>query len=90
MAGSRGSALSRAIKFFEEADLREARAAFTIVEEVMDARMKKHEAGVTSQNKAAATPRKKRRTKAEIAADKAAHAAAPAGNEHKQESLASA
>jgi hypothetical protein len=37
MAG-KGSAISRAIKYFEEADLREARAAFQIVVGVMNER----------------------------------------------------
>jgi hypothetical protein len=86
---SRGSALSRSVQFFRESNLDEARVAFQLVEEVMDARMKEAEAGKKSQRAAASTPRKQRRTKAQIAADKAAMVPS-AGNEHRQESLASA
>lgn len=36
---SRGSKLSRAIEFFESADIREARVAFQLVKEVMEGRL---------------------------------------------------
>ena len=36
---SRGSALSRAVKYFEEGDLREVRVAFQLVKETVEARL---------------------------------------------------
>lgn len=38
MPSSRGSALSRALRYFREADPDEARVAFTLVQEIMDGR----------------------------------------------------
>jgi len=65
MSGSRGSALSRAIKFFEEADIREAKAAFSIVHDVMQERMQRVETARKLQNAAASTPRKTRKKRGE-------------------------
>ena len=71
---SRGSALTRAIKFFEDGDLREVRVAFQLVKEVVEARLLAAKSSAKSQVTAITTPRKQRRTKAQIAADNAAAA----------------
>jgi hypothetical protein len=83
------------LTFFREAQIDEARVTFQLAEEIMTKRLDDAENGVRSQAKAAATPRKKRRTKAQIAADKAASGSGAAGNsveaQHTEgESLASA
>lgn len=70
MSGSRGSKLQRAVDFFREASIDEARATYTIVQEVMTERLKGVKVSAAGQAKAASTPRKKRRTKAQMAADK--------------------
>lgn len=64
MAG-KGSRLSRAIQFFEEADLREARAAFSIVNEVMQGRLAAMQPG-----KVSAKPKGKPGRKPKVAAIK--------------------
>lgn len=67
---SRGTALERVVGFFRDSNLDVARVTYQLVEEVMTKRMEEYEAAAKSQGKAAATPRKKRRTKAEIDAAK--------------------
>jgi hypothetical protein len=67
--GARGSVVQRTLTFFREAQIDEARVTFQLAEEIMTKRLDDQENGAKSQAKAAATPRKKRRTKAQIAAD---------------------
>ena len=70
--GARGSVVQRTLTFFREAQIDEARVTFQLAEEIMTKRLDDQENGVKSQQRATATPRKKRRTRAQIAADKAA------------------
>lgn len=58
---TRGSALDRAIKFFEESTLREARAAYHIVSEVMQQRLSDAQAKATGQIALLDKPRRTRR-----------------------------
>jgi len=78
--GARGSAVQRTLTFFREAQIDEARVTFQLAEEIMTKRLDDAENGVKSQQRAAATPRKKRPTKAQITADKAAGASGASGN----------
>lgn len=68
---SKGSALSRAIRFFREADIDEVEVAFILVEKTVKRRVAERDASAKAQDRAARTPRKARRTKAQVAADKA-------------------
>lgn len=68
---AKGSALSRSVRFFREADIDEARVAFSLVKEVMDGRL--NPTGQTISRKL----RKRRRTKAEIAAQNLMEKEAP-------------
>ena len=54
---SRGSALSRAIRFFEEGDLREVKVAFHIVHEIVETRLKDAGAKVPVRTLKARKPR---------------------------------
>jgi hypothetical protein len=65
---SRGSKLQRAVDFFREGSLDEVRVAFQLVKEVVDERLAQAKRTGMGQAKAASTPRKKRRTRAEIQA----------------------
>jgi hypothetical protein len=65
---AKGSRITRVMGYFREADLDEVRVAFTLVEEIVGDRLKRAAESSKSQTKAAATPRRKRRTKAEMAA----------------------
>jgi hypothetical protein len=60
----RGSALSRAIGFFETGDLREARVAYQIVKEVMEDRLANEKSSAARQNVAANRSRPNRTHKA--------------------------
>jgi hypothetical protein len=76
---SRGSALDRAIRYFEEASLREVRVAFQIVKETVETRL-----DAANINERAVTLKKlMRKPKAKAAAD-------PVTESKEHESLASA
>jgi len=60
----RGSALSRAIGFFETGDLREARVAYQLVKEVMEERLASEKASSARQGVAANRSRPTRNRKA--------------------------
>lgn len=83
---SKGSALSRAIRFFREADIDEVEVAFILVEKTVKRRVAERDA----QDRATRAPRKTRRTKAQIAADNtispAAHTALTASTKAIKES----
>lgn len=64
---SRGSALQRAVSYFRSSGLDEARVAFQLVKEVVEARLAEAKYSAKSQATAVDTPRRKRRTKAEMA-----------------------
>jgi hypothetical protein len=78
---SRGSALSRARKYFETADLEEVEVAFELVARTVKARLAARDASAKSQRNALSTPRKQRRTKAQIAADAATQVGAAPGTQ---------
>jgi len=59
----RGSALSRAIGFFETGDLREARVAYQLVKEVMEERLASEKASSARQSVAANRSRPNRNRK---------------------------
>jgi hypothetical protein len=86
----KSSAIARTMRYFRECELDEGRAAFTVVSTIMAARIKQAEAAANSQTKAASTPRKQRRTKAQMAQAAAAGSGVDASNDGKQESLANA
>jgi hypothetical protein len=65
---SKGSALSRAVAYFREGNLDEVEVAFILVKKSVERRLAERDASVKSQDKVARTPRKTRRTKAQIAA----------------------
>ncbi len=54
---SRGSALSRAVKFFREGDLDEVRVAFKLVEEAVEKRLKAATADAPKRTRRARKPR---------------------------------
>jgi len=73
MSISRGSVLQRTVNYFRECTVDEARVTFQLVKEVVEQRLKTAGVQAKSQAKAAGAPRRKRRTKAEMAADSAQH-----------------
>lgn len=75
--GARGSQLQRAVTYFREAPLDEARVAFQLVKETVEARLAEDKTSAKRQVTAVTAPRK-RRTKAQMQADKA-DANPPAG-----------
>lgn len=75
---SKGSALSRAVRFFREADLDEMEVAFELVSRTVKGRLAERDAKAKSQRKAAETPRKTRKTKLQVAADTASATGAAA------------